>query len=291
MHKVTHKGVVLAGGSGTRLYPATRAISKQLLPVFDKPMVYYPLSVLMLAGIRDVLIISTPHDLPLFEALLGDGSQWGLRLTYREQPRPEGIAQALTIAGEVFPDSPLALILGDNVFYSHGLTGKLAEATRAPGRATVFAHAVHDPERFGVVDFAADGTVQGIVEKPAVAPSPYAVTGLYFYPADAPAVAAGLTPSARGEYEITDVNLAYLARGLLNATLLGRGAAWLDTGTFDALLQAANFVATVQTNQRFMVACLEEIAFHAGWITAAEVQEAAASLGNTEYAAYLRNLL
>lgn len=291
MRNVAHKGIVLAGGSGTRLYPATRAISKQLLPVFDKPMVYYPLSVLMLAGIRDILLISTPHDLPLFQALLGDGSQWGLTLSYREQPEPKGIAQALTIAGDVFPGAPLALILGDNVFYSHGLTGKLLEATSTPERATIFAHAVHDPERFGVVNFAEDGTVQGIVEKPDVAPSPYAVTGLYFYPADAPEVAAGLTPSPRGEYEITDVNLAYLQRGLLRATLLGRGAAWLDTGTFDALLQAANFVATVQTNQRFMVACLEEIAYRAGWISADEVATAAGSLGNTEYAAYLRNLL
>lgn len=288
---MTHKGIVLAGGSGTRLYPATRAISKQLLPVFDKPMVYYPLSVLMLAGIRDIVLISTPHDVPLFEQLLGDGSQWGISLTYRVQPAPEGIAQALVIAGEVFPGSPLALVLGDNVFYSHGLTGKLQAAASTPERATIFGHAVPDPERFGVLDFASDGTVQNIVEKPQVAPSEYAVTGLYFYPSDAPAVAAGLRKSARGEYEITDVNRAYLQKGLLHAELLGRGAAWLDTGTHEALLQAANFVATVQSNQRFMVACLEEIAFQAGWITAEQVTALAAELGNTPYARYVANLM
>lgn len=285
-----HKGIVLAGGSGTRLYPATRAISKQLLPVFDKPMVYYPLSVLMLAGIRDIVLISTPHDLPLFKQLLGTGSQWGISLTYREQPQPEGIAQALVIAGEVFPGSPLALILGDNVFYSHGLTGKLQAAAATPEQATIFGHAVPDPERFGVLEFASDGSVANIVEKPPVAPSEYAVTGLYFYPHDAPEVAAGLRKSARGEYEITDVNRAYLQRGQLHAELLGRGAAWLDTGTHEALLQAANFVATVQNNQRFMVACLEEIAFRAGWISKAEVQALAAELGNTAYARYVANL-
>jgi glucose-1-phosphate thymidylyltransferase len=285
------KGIILAGGSGTRLYPLTRAVSKQLLPVYDKPMVYYPLSTLMLAGIRDILIITTPEDRAGFERLLGDGAALGLRLRFAEQPRPEGLAQAFVIGREFVGSDGVALALGDNIFYGDSLTEMLRRAAGAGSGATVFAYRVRDPQRYGVVELDADGRPRSLVEKPDKPRSPWAVTGLYFYDNRVLEIAAGLRPSARGELEITDVNRAYLASGELRVELLGRGMAWLDTGTHEALLQAATFVQAIEERQGLKVACLEEIAFDMGWIDRAALIAHAEALGRTEYGAYLARFL
>jgi glucose-1-phosphate thymidylyltransferase len=288
------KGIVLAGGSGTRLYPATLGISKQLIPVFDKPMIYYPLSVLMLAQIRDILVISTPHDLSAFRRLLGDGSQWGVRFTYAEQPEPKGLAQALTLGAEFVGDDAVCLILGDNIFFGQSFSQQLQRAAQrvsAEGGATIFGYYVRDPERYGVVEFGEEGQVLSLEEKPARPRSPYAVTGLYFYDNTALGIAAKLQPSARGELEITDVNRAYLEAGRLHVELLGRGMAWLDTGTHESLLQACNFVETIEARQGLKVACLEEIAYRQGWISARELEALAQPLAKTGYGRYLLGLL
>ena len=284
------KGILLAGGSGTRLRPLTQAVSKQLLPVYDKPMVYYPMSVLMLAGIRDVLLISTPDDLPLYRRLLGDGSQFGIRLSYAEQPRPEGLAQAFLIGEEFIAGEPCAMILGDNLFYGQGFSPRLQLAARRSG-ANVFGYQVNDPERFGVVEFDRDGRAVSIEEKPQHPRSNFAVTGLYFYDEQVVDIAKKVRPSPRGELEITSINQEYLVRGKLFVEQLGRGHTWLDTGTHDSLLEASQFIRTIQHHQGYLVACLEEIAFQAGWINNHQLQAAIKSLGTNAYSAYLSRLL
>ena len=281
---------MLAGGSGTRLYPATLGVSKQLLPVHDKPMVYYPLSTLMLAGVREALLISTPQDLPTFRRLLGDGASFGMAIEYAEQPRPEGLAQALALARDYLAGSPSVLVLGDNVFYGHGLTGALRGAAAREEGATVFAYRVADPERYGVVEFDADGTALSIEEKPEKPKSDQAVVGLYIYDATAPERATRLRPSARGELEITDLNRAYLEEGRLRVERLGRGVAWLDTGTHDALRQASTFVEAVENRQGLKIACLEEIAFAQGWIDLDGLRAAAERYGKSDYGRYLARL-
>ena len=283
------KGIVLAGGAGTRLYPATQAMSKQLLPVYDKPMVYYPLSVLMLAGIRDILLISTPKDLPRFEALLGDGSQWGVNLQYAEQSEPKGIAQAFTIGSDFIDGEPVSLILGDNLFYGDQLRRKVRAAAKLTEGGKVFGYPVEDPSRYGVVAFEDDGTVTTIEEKPDDPPSEYAVTGLYFYDDQVVDIARSIEPSDRGELEITDVNQAYLEQGTLEVELFGRGMAWLDTGTHESLLQASSFIASIEKRQGLKIACLEEIAYREGWISADEVEEQARTLDQNGYGEYLLN--
>jgi len=284
------KGIVLAGGSGTRLYPATLAVSKQLLPVYDKPMIYYPLSVLMLAGIRDIMVISTPHDLPLFRRLLGDGSQWGINLTFTEQATPNGIAMALVLAEAFLAGGPAALVLGDNIFHGDELDMRMA-AARAETGAAVFAYRVADPERYGVVDFDAAGRALSIEEKPAQPKSDWAVTGLYFYDGRAPAIARGLKPSPRGEVEITDLNRVYLEEGSLRVARLGRGYAWLDTGTHDSMLEAAEFVRAIEKRTGQKVASPEEIAWHKGFISDAQLLAVAKPLRNSGYGRYLEGLL
>ena len=284
------KGIILAGGSGTRLYPITRSISKQLLPVYDKPMIYYPLSVLMLAGIRDVLVINTPHEQALFQQLLGDGSQWGMNIQYAVQPSPDGLAQAYLIGRQFVGGKPSCLVLGDNIFHGHGLTALLKRADERPSGATVFGYWVRDPERYGVAEFDGQGRVIGIEEKPAQPRSNYAVTGLYFYDGRASDYAAGLKPSPRGELEITDLNRCYLEQGGLYLEQLGRGYAWLDTGTHQSLLEASTFIETIEARQGLRVCCPEEIAFGNGWIDVAALEKLAAPLAKNGYGQYLLEL-
>ncbi len=285
------KGIILAGGAGTRLYPLTRVMTKQLLPVYDKPMVYYPLSTLMLAGIRDVLVISTPEDLPRFEQLLNDGSQWGMRFTYVAQPRPEGIAQALVIGADFIGADRVSLVLGDNIFYGESLTAMLQGAATRPSGATIFGYWVKDPERYGVAELGSHGEVVSIEEKPATPKSNYAITGIYFYDNDVIRIARSLRPSARGELEITDVNQEYLRRGKLHVELLGRGMAWLDTGTHESLHDASSFIETIEKRQGLKIACPEEIAFRMGYIDSAQLLRLADGLVNTAYGQYLVRLV
>ncbi len=287
----TRKGIILAGGSGTRLYPVTQSISKQLLPVYDKPMIYYPLSTLMLAGIQDILIISTPEDTPRFESLLGDGSQWGLNISYKVQPSPDGLAQAF-ILGDTFIGNDLsALVLGDNIFYGHDFNELLLNAMQRESGATVFAYHVHDPERYGVAEFDKTNKVLSLEEKPQHPKSNYAVTGLYFYDKDVVAMAKSLKPSLRGELEITDLNRLYLEKEILNVEIMGRGYAWLDTGTHDSLLEASQFIATLENRQGLKVSCPEEIAYRRGWITASQLEKLVAPLSKNGYGQYLQRVL
>jgi glucose-1-phosphate thymidylyltransferase len=288
---MARKGIILAGGSGTRLHPATLSVSKQLLPVYDKPMIYYPLSTLLLAGIRDILIISTPHDTPRFAQLLGDGSQWGINLTYAVQASPDGLAQAFTIGADFIGNDLSALVLGDNIFYGHDFQTLLSSANKREEGASVFAYHVQDPERYGVAEFDDAGRVLSLEEKPVVPKSHYAVTGLYFYDRQVVDLAKDLKPSPRGELEITDLNLLYLEQQALNVEIMGRGFAWLDTGTHDSLLEAGQYIATLEKRQGLKVACPEEIAYRAGWIDAAKVEELAAPLLKNGYGQYLKNLL
>jgi glucose-1-phosphate thymidylyltransferase len=288
---MTRKGIILAGGAGTRLHPLTLGISKQLLPVYDKPMIYYPLSTLMLAGVRDILVISTPDDLPLYRRLLRSGEQWGIALSYAEQPRPEGLAQAFLIGRTFIDDDPVVLILGDNIFHGEGLATQLQRASHRAQGATIFAYRVRDPERYGVVQFDECNKVIDIEEKPAHPRSNFAITGLYFYDNSVLDIAADLRPSARGEFEITDVNRIYLRREQLNVELLGRGVAWLDTGTHESLLQAATFIETIETRQGMKVCCPEEIAFQAGYIDAAQLERLAVPLSKTGYGQYLSDIV
>ena len=291
MNPMKRKGIILAGGSGSRLYPVTQAVSKQLMPVYDKPMVYYPLTTLMLAGIRDILLISTPHDTLRFTDLLGDGSQWGLNISYCVQPSPDGLAQAFILGRSFVGDDPSALVLGDNIFYGHELVEQLQRANEQHSGATVFAYHVNDPERYGVVEFDKDYKALSIEEKPQKPRSSYAVTGLYFYDHRVCDIAASIKPSPRGELEITDVNQAYLNNNALNVEIMGRGYAWLDTGTHDSLLDAAGFIATLQKRQGLMVACPEEIAYRQGWISAEMVEKVASQLRNNSYGQYLSKIL
>ena len=291
MTTTRRKGIILAGGSGTRLHPATLAMSKQLLPVYDKPMVYYPLSTLMLAGIRDVLLISTPQDIPRFQALLGDGSRWGIDISYCVQPSPDGLAQAFILGKHFVGGGPSSLVLGDNIFYGHDLHRLLRDADGRPRGASVFAYHVHDPERYGVVAFDNDRRALSIEEKPPAPQSNYAVTGLYFYDEQVCDIAAGIKPSARGELEITDVNACYLAQGELSVEIMGRGYAWLDTGTHDSLLEAGQFIATLEKRQGLKVACPEEIAYRSGWISAAELEALAEPMRKNGYGHYLQQVL